>query len=212
MRRDSPISKASLAGTARIPGNGSLGHCHLGCHQDTISLTPAGPPNDNFKLKAPTDATRQRLMSGTVAHNRPYGTSNPPGCILSRLVATIPVDFFRRATQQSQRIRSTHAGSLARRAKHQTGRPTRAGPRTPPNVPRTSPGALPHGGPAEGRGLPQARVNHASVAVRQRDADGRPNAGKEAQVVSKALSPGSPATVRGARQSCPDAYACNTTK
>ena len=84
--------------------------------------------------------------------------------------------------------------ALARRAKHQTGRPTRAGPRTPPNVPRTSPGALPHGGPAEGRGLPQARVNHASVAARQSDADGRPNAGKEAQVVSKALSPGSPAT------------------
>ena len=48
----------------------------------------------------------------------------------------------KRATHQSQRIRGTHAGSLARRTKHQTGRPTRAGPRTPPNVPRTSPGAL----------------------------------------------------------------------
>ena len=102
--------------------------------------------------------------------------------------------FFSRATHQSQRIRSTHAGSLAQRAKHQTGRPTRAGPRTPPNVPRTSPGALPHGSPAEGRGLPQARVYHASVTARQSNADGRPNAGKEGQVVGKALSPGSPAT------------------
>ena len=102
--------------------------------------------------------------------------------------------FSRRATHQSLRNRSTHAGSIARRTKHQTGRPTRAGPWTPPNVPRTSPGALPHGGSAEGGGLPQARVNHASSAARQSDADGRPNAGKEAQVVSKALSPGSPAT------------------
>ena len=33
-----------------------------------------------------------------------------------------------------------------------------------------------------------------AFAARQSDADGRPNAGKEAQVVSKALSPGSPAT------------------
>ena len=40
-KRDSSISKASLAGTARIPDNRSLGHCHLGRHQHTVSLTPA---------------------------------------------------------------------------------------------------------------------------------------------------------------------------
>ena len=38
---------------------------------------------------------------------------------------------------------------------------------------------------------------HASVAARQSNADGRPNAGKEAQVVSKALSPSSPTTQCG---------------
>ena len=84
--------KATLAGTARILDNRSLGHCHLGCHQDTISLTPAGPPNDNFKFKAPTDPTRQRLMPGSVGHSRPYDTFSPPVCVLSRLVATIPVE------------------------------------------------------------------------------------------------------------------------
>ena len=35
--------KASLPGTARILDNRSLGHCHSGCHKDTISLTPSGP-------------------------------------------------------------------------------------------------------------------------------------------------------------------------
>ena len=94
--RDPSISEASLAGTAGIPDNRSLGHCHLSCHQDTINLTPAGSPNDNFKFKAPTDATRQRLMPGSVAHNRPYDTSNPPVCILSRLVATIPFEDLAR--------------------------------------------------------------------------------------------------------------------
>ena len=84
--------KATLAGTARILDNRSLGHCHLGCHQDTISLTPAGPPNDNFKFKAPTDPTRQWPMAGNVVHSRPYDTSNPPVCILSRLAATTPVE------------------------------------------------------------------------------------------------------------------------
>ena len=35
--------KTSLPGTARILDNRSLGQCHSGCHQDTISLTPSGP-------------------------------------------------------------------------------------------------------------------------------------------------------------------------
>ena len=77
------ISKASLAGIAKISDNRSLGHCHLGLHQDTGSLTPAVPPNDNFK--APADATGQPLMQGSVAHYRPYDTSIPPVCVLSRL-------------------------------------------------------------------------------------------------------------------------------
>ena len=40
--------------------------------------------------------------------------------------------------------------------------------------------------------MPQARVHHASTPARQSDANGRPNAGKEWQVVSQALPPGGP--------------------
>ena len=90
--------KANLSGIARILDNRSLGHCHLGCHQDAIRLTP-----------------RARLFFCKRRHERSAASKPPLAQTTARSSRRRAAPKAHPATQKALTGRSAMPGGSSRR-------------------------------------------------------------------------------------------------